>query len=706
MRCLCRLILFAFGFVGSETALEGIGYLLLPRPFNLIAHLAAEPLHRPSICSALEAGSSEVHSPFCDVTPLQGRPGQHEVTLSLSATTSPAYIGGYRLLETDNYNGGYIPPVVEVKPGDVLKVRLLNALAPHKSPTAEHDSVGHGHEEKNTNLHTHGLIVSPKNARPDLRQNGDNIFVNLGRGQSLDYNIEIPTALPASLLDGKSGIIPHPSGPFWYHSHLHGTSAEQVTGGMSGLLSIGAPNVNLVATIEAETAALRARTATAYLILRDIQITSTTDPTAADGDTPATWIKNPDTMLCQPDLDNVVLPPADKRDGYCQDPKDKNRIWLFTVNGQRFPTIRIPSGRNNLLRLANVSASTTYVISLRDPSGTAVKFDLISIDGVVPGTPKDASVQQSDSPDAIKASTLLLMPAARAEIFIGNDNGETVERRLVLRTDGLDTSAPNTTGGDRWPEVKLAEIVLEGAPVVISSATRLGLNQYTSTAGPTPARAGAEAAPALPPGCVRDINRTELEHRRIMFAGGGPWLITTEIVHPRDKTKPQRFDEFDSDPTASLNFIGFDQYLKDDGTVDWEGTGDGNDQRVRPRHTCVRLSNGHGQLWELNNPTATLHNFHLHQTKFRLAKEQDLRDYGIDPSSVSLKSGLQVKTASLDNSALDRDVWHDTLPIFPNETIFIIINFDAEEQIGRYVYHCHILAHEDQGLMAPIEVIP
>ena len=29
---------------------------------------------------------------------------------------------------------------------------------------------------------------------------------------------------------------------------------------------------------------------------------------------------------------------------------------------------------------------------------------------------------------------------------------------------------------------------------------------------------------------------------------------------------------------------------------------------------------------------------------------------------------------------------------------------DARHQVGRFVYHCHILKHEDRGLMAPIEV--
>ena len=37
--------------------------------------------------------------------------------------------------------------------------------------------------------------------------------------------------------------------------------------------------------------------------------------------------------------------------------------------------------------------------------------------------------------------------------------------------------------------------------------------------------------------------------------------------------------------------------------------------------------------------------------------------------------------------------------------VFVKLGFYAREQVGRYVYHCHILEHEDNGMMAPIEVI-
>jgi FtsP/CotA-like multicopper oxidase with cupredoxin domain len=659
---------------------------------------AGEPLRAPPVCSSIEAGSSELQFPFCRVAPLPSGLGRHELTLSLTATTSLVHIGGYRL-NTDNYDGTYLPPVVELKPGDSLNVRLLNALALNDGTNNRHGSAMQGHEDRSTNIHTHGLIVSPKNARDDPRNNGDNIFVSLGRGQSLDYSIQVPTKLPASLLDGKKGyFIPHPSGLYWYHSHLHGISAAQVGGGMAGILSIGARDSNLVGIKEIETGALRARTDTAYLMLRDIQITSTIDPTAADGQSPAFRPPtDPDPALCQPGSDGVGVPPLEQRYGYCQSPKDKSQIWLFTVNGQRFPTIQIPSGRNKLLRLANLSASATYVISLRDPSGNAVPFDLISVDGVVPGVPQDASVQ--DHPEALKITTLLFMPASRAEIFIANDQGNASERQLVLRTDGKDTSAPSKPGaGDPWPQINLASVILEGAPAAVARAAPIGLNEYVAEAGPPISQADVRAAPALPQGCVRDIDHANLEHRRIKFAGQGPFTITTDLVHSPDRTKPQPYNKFVADPQASLSFIGVDKYLKPDHTVDWDAT-DG-----RPRHTCVRVANGHGQLWELNNPTDEMHNFHIHQTKFRSATDQDLTDYGIDPNSIPHPSALEIKTGVVPSDA-GRDLWNDTIPMEAHSTIFIVINFDAEEQLGRYVYHCHILDHEDQGLMAPMEVI-
>jgi FtsP/CotA-like multicopper oxidase with cupredoxin domain len=69
-----------------------------------------------------------------------------------------------------------------------------------------------------TNLHFHGLTVSP-----DAPQ--DDVLGMLAKpGQVLHYSVKIPSD--------------HPPGLFWYHTHPHGESHRQVLDGMSGAIVI------------------------------------------------------------------------------------------------------------------------------------------------------------------------------------------------------------------------------------------------------------------------------------------------------------------------------------------------------------------------------------------------------------------------------------------------------------------------------------
>jgi FtsP/CotA-like multicopper oxidase with cupredoxin domain len=97
------------------------------------------------------------------------------------------------------YDGSYLPPTLRVRPGDEIRLRLVNALA------------------EPTNLHTHGLSVSPGGA-------ADDVFVHVAPGQARDYDIRIPAG--------------HAPGLFWYHPHAHGNSDAQVRNGMSGALIV------------------------------------------------------------------------------------------------------------------------------------------------------------------------------------------------------------------------------------------------------------------------------------------------------------------------------------------------------------------------------------------------------------------------------------------------------------------------------------
>jgi FtsP/CotA-like multicopper oxidase with cupredoxin domain len=94
--------------------------------------------------------------------------------------------------------------------------------------------------------------------------------------------------------------------------------------------------------------------------------------------------------------------------------------------------------------------------------------------------------------------------------------------------------------------------------------------------------------------------------------------------------------------------------------------------------------------------------------KFRLATLDELFDHHIIPSSRSHTCNPIDQCKGPDYKLYDpspdpKTIWHDTIPVPPG-MVFVIMSFDDQLQVGRFVYHCHILKHEDKGLMAPIEV--
>jgi len=61
-------------------------------------------------------------------------------------------------------------------------------------------------------------------------------------------------------------------------------------------------------------------------------------------------------------MSNIAL-----RTGFCQ--SEPGSAWLFTLNGQRFPTITVEGDRNLLLRIGNVSANLGYWLELKKEGG-------------------------------------------------------------------------------------------------------------------------------------------------------------------------------------------------------------------------------------------------------------------------------------------------------------------------------------------------
>ena len=138
--------------------------------------------------------------------PPQVRAKNHVVSLTLHGVNEN---GRYAFA----FNGGRVAPVIRASPGDVLSITYINDL-----PAKSRETCAVNPCMNMTNLHFHGLAVSPNAPQDDV------IGMLAMPGQVLRYSVEIPRD--------------HPPGLFWYHTHPHGESHRQVSDGMSGAIVI------------------------------------------------------------------------------------------------------------------------------------------------------------------------------------------------------------------------------------------------------------------------------------------------------------------------------------------------------------------------------------------------------------------------------------------------------------------------------------
>jgi len=102
------------------------------------------------------------------------------------------------------------------------------------------------------------------------------------------------------------------------------------------------------------------------------------------------------------------------------------------------------------------------------------------------------------------------------------------------------------------------------------------------------------------------------------------------------------------------------------------------------------VQHGSTQIWELVNSPGMMgmqmaHPIHLHGPQFRVLSR-----------SGSAKDRPSVREGLTDEG------WKDTILVMPDETVRILVNFTQHP--GLYLYHCHILEHEDMGMMRNFRV--
>jgi FtsP/CotA-like multicopper oxidase with cupredoxin domain len=114
---------------------------------------------------------------------------------------------------------------------------------------------------------------------------------------------------------------------------------------------------------------------------------------------------------------------------------------------------------------------------------------------------------------------------------------------------------------------------------------------------------------------------------------------------------------------------------------------------------------GELEVWQLINLTGDTHPIHLHLDPFQIVSRRPIR-YEIPEGGIGERDLTAAVTLGRDP---DDDLEHaidenerglkDTIRVNPNELVEIAVRFTTYS--GRYMYHCHILEHEDRDMMRP-----
>lgn len=506
---------------------------------------------------------SEAEAPVKPVPAPKAKGAARTHKIDLHLAYGKADIGG-QPLHLRLYNGKITGPTVRVRAGDTLDVHLKNdlpCLEPHgcKCEQMERHHPSGPPDPKvfnTTNLHTHGLHISPSN-------NSDNVLLSIEPGCSFDYRFTIPKD--------------HPAGTDWYHPHVHGSTAIQVSSGDEGAL-----------IVEGD-------------FDQALGIPYSPDPE-----------KNKDHIFLFQQIayhcDGDTCKPGEE--GKVEDFKKAfgPRVWhtskrFTTVNGAVQPLIKMRPGEVQRWRFIHGGVRESLEVAvvdsvMKDVDAQGPTLYEVALDGIPTGGIE-------------RKATVDLEPGYRSDVLVQAGRPAHPTRYYLIDRQ---TPAADSLLLEAEPRKVLAVIEVGGKPCEAQDPTCVA---------------------QLPPAA-------RLAHFR------------PPSIH--SVTAPGQHVEFDIDRTVTPN-----HFLVNGKTYDL---------RNPPR----TLTLGRAEEWRITSKFAN-HPFHIHVNPFEVIETQN---------------------------GVEKRYWKDTILVRPDKPIRFYTRY--EDFDGKFVLHCHILDHEDQGMMEVVEI--
>ncbi len=506
-----------------------------------------------------------------------------------------------------SYNGELVGPTIRVHPGGTIHLNLKNNLIldpdhetlPDGGPqydehypdceyveatTAENAP----HNFNTTNFHTHGLHVDPDGC-------SDNVLrvmrPRLDATESAP-EYEIIVHIPED----------HTSGTFWYHAHLHGSTALQVSSAMAGALIV------------------------------EPEVSNPSDIQTLD-DIPAIAEAKPQEKIFV--LQQISYDDEGKIEDYTNFGFDQsgNNVWIknkrhTTINGQVVPVITMQPGEVQRWRFIHAGVRESINLEVRNQvTKTSIPLHEIAVDGIPLGKLDSWETSAIELEPGYRSDVLFQAPDIEGSYYL-NDKATTAKESLnpspLLNKDGKKQQQGE-------PGHVLAKVIVKGGSKKMDLPTNDQL-------------AAAKTADA-----PRDIN------------GNGLSVTQQVIFSVHQKNDPTCIDN------NNVNNCPFEFTVNDEPF---------NPQQARTLHL------DDVERWELSvdsNSVAASHPFHIHVNPFQYVRK-----------------GAHGE---------DETIWRDTLLVRQSDNPKKEIVTRYDEFTGKFVQHCHILDHEDQGMMEVVEIV-
>ena len=627
--------------------------------------------------------------------------GATTLTLDVGFATYRLYnpsTDAYDTLSMRAYNGCPVGPTINVTPGGTLNVHVANQLPPETvatcPPNAAHDTP---HCFNTVNLHTHGMHVSPSG-------HSDNVFVSLPPGTSFDYSYQIPRD--------------HPAGTFWYHSHAHGSTAIDVSSGMEGVLIVRGNRTAAqraanhgIADIDTILHSGRSRTPIRehVFMFQQVEYGCFDNPslTAAPLADPTTfeWICPRGSVGELRNYTHQLTFVADPRQGYAG---QFNTTWAISgrytqINGKVQPVFpaahdRVPAGEIRRLRLVHGGNRDTINVKI--------------VRATLPGSGSGNNGGDDASLDGATTQAQALLAgahgkAARTTTLDTLCSGEVV-KQVEIAVDGLTRNAmvekDVTTLNPGYRSDVLVAFPHPGLYCILDEAAEASATiNYRPNSGNVKdrrllafARVGpgtdipdyapdglghskywqyvrnqlVEANSDLPADVLADLRNLDTH----VFAPHKP------IEGPVHEKQPTVFDVSTANGAPQFTI---DNKIYDPSRIDYAPTLGSTDE------------------WQLKAGPAGGHVFHIHVNPFEVVDIRNASGASIFDANGGC-TAAEIATGDPEYCTM-RGVFLDTLYIKPGYTVVMRTRY--EDFTGEFVMHCHILDHEDSGMMQNVEVV-